>query len=107
MDVFQVVDPNIRWELAINDVFEKNAWRLGGVFLLYLTILCIVVFIMTHRVYGPLVSIERFVSQIEKGEYHRRARIREKDDLGRLVNKLNAMAEKLESRHGKKAKNQK
>ncbi len=100
MDIFGVTDPNVRWEIVVDDVFKRNAWRLGLVFLVYLATLCTVVFFMTHKVYGPLVSIERFVDQIQKGDYHRRARIREKDDLQRLVAKLNAMAEKLEERHG-------
>ena len=101
MEIFEVADMKSQFEVVVNQVFAKNAWRVAGAFVVYLAVLGWVVFKMTHKVYGPLVSIERFVSQIERGEYYRRARIRDKDDLQRLVRKLNNMADKLEKRHGK------
>lgn len=100
MSIFQVVDPNLRWELVTNDVFYTNAIRLGVLCLTFIAIMFAVVFRMTHRIYGPLVSVERFVHDMAQGNYKRRINIRSGDELQRLAAKLNAMAEALEKRHG-------
>ena len=101
MKIFNVVDPDTKWELVLNDVFVDNAWRIGWMFLAYIIIVMTVVFRLTHRYYGPLVSIERFVDEIAEGDYTRRCKIRNKDELHGLVDKLNNMAEQLQGRHGR------
>ena len=100
MGIFNVVDPNLKWELVTNDVFYTNAIRIGAMFVLYIVVLFVVVFRLTHRYYGPLVSIERFVDQFANGDYKRRAKIRDKDEMQSLVAKLNHMADQIERRHG-------
>ena len=102
MKIFNVVDESAKWTLVVNDIFIRNAIIIGVVFVAYLGALLGVVFRLTHRYYGPLVSIERFVENVTAGNYDKRAKIRDKDELQRLVGKLNTMAEMLESRHGKK-----
>jgi HAMP domain-containing protein len=101
MGIFNVVDPKLKWELVTNDVFYTNAARLGVMFFVFIAALFALVFRMTHRYYGPLVSIERFVDQMTAGDYARRCKIREKDELQRLVGKLNRMAEAMQDRHGR------
>jgi len=100
MGIFSVVDPTMRWELITNDVFYQNAWRLGLLMVGYIGTLFTIVFRLTHRYYGPLVSIERFVGEVSRGEYDKRVTIRNRDELQRLAAKLNAMAETLEKKHG-------
>lgn len=100
MEIFSVVDPQTKWELVLNDVFYDNAMKLGVVFIAYLGVLFTVIFRLTHRYYGPLVSINRFVQQISHGHYSHRVSIRKGDELGDLVNELNKMAAELERRHG-------
>lgn len=100
MGIFNVVDPSMKWELVTNDVFYTNAIRIGLIFGLFIAVLLGVVFRLTHRYYGPLVSIERFVEHFAAGDYKRRCKIREKDELHGLVEKLNLMAEQIERRHG-------
>lgn len=100
MSIFSVVDPNLQWELVANDVFEKNAWRLAALLFGFIAVLMIVVFKMTHKYYGPLVSVERFVDEITKGEYYSRVSIRTSDELQDLAAKLNNMAQSLENKHG-------
>jgi HAMP domain-containing protein len=101
MGIFNVVDPKLKWELVTNDVFYTNAIRLGALFVAFMATLFFVVFRMTHRYYGPLVSIERFIEQMTAGDYARRCKIREKDELHSLVGKLNRMAEAMQERHGR------
>ncbi len=100
MEIFNVVDPQTKWELVVNDVFWANAIKLSAAFITYLAVLFGVIFRMTHRYYGPLVSINRFVRQMANGQYSRRVKIRRGDELGELVEQLNNMAAQLERRHG-------
>lgn len=100
MKIFNVVDPHNKWELVTNDVFMTNAVKIGILFAVFIAVLFFVVFKLTHRYYGPLVSIERFVDEFARGDYTKRAKIREKDELHSLVEKLNFMAEQIERRHG-------
>ena len=99
MSIFEVVDPNLQWEVITNDVFFINVIKVGVLFLLFMLITMAMVFKLTHRYYGPLVSIEKFVDQVTAGDYSSRVALRKKDELLRLASKLNAMAESLEQRH--------
>jgi HAMP domain-containing protein len=100
MSIFSVIDPDMKWELVTNDVFYQNAWRLGILLIGFIAVLLFVVFRLTHRYYGPLVSIERFVDEVTAGEYDKRVTIRNRDELQTLAAKLNMMAEQLQSKHG-------
>lgn len=100
MDIFNVIDPTIKWEMMTNEVFHTNIIRMGVCFGLYLIVMFYTVFKLTHRYYGPLVSIERFVSEVTEGHYNSRVTIRSKDELQDLVKKLNKLAVELERRHG-------
>lgn len=100
MEIFNVVDPSAKWELVTNDIFYANALKLGLLSTAYVGVLFFVVFKMTHKIYGPLVGIERFVDQIAEGDYRKRVVIRRGDDLTRLASKLNRLAEALEKKHG-------
>ena len=104
MSIFEVVDPNLQWEVITNDVFITNIIKIAALFLVFMLVIMAVVFRLTHRYYGPLVSIEKFVDRMTAGDYRSRVTIRKKDELVRLVNKLNLMAEHLEQRHGDKRK---
>jgi len=95
MEVFSV-DPSLQWELVWNDAIITNVYIMISIFVSYLAIMCFVIFKMTHKVYGPLVSIERFIKKLEGGNYSERIRLREKDDLKRLASKLNELAESLD-----------
>ena len=99
MSIFEVVDPNLQWEVITNDVFFTNIIKVSALFLLFMLITMAMVFKLTHRYYGPLVSIEKFVDQVASGDYGSRVSLRKKDELQRLATKLNTMAEHLEQRH--------
>lgn len=101
MEIFSVVDPSTKWELVLNDVFYANAVKLSAAFVTYLGVLFAVIFRLTHRYYGPLVSISRFVQQMSQGHYGNRVTIRKGDELLDLVEELNLMAAALERRHGR------
>ena len=98
--IFNVVDPNELWELRLNDVFKTNAIRIIVFFTFFFFAMFYIVFFLTHRYYGPLVSIERFIEELSSGNYTSRVNIRNKDELQELAKKLNKLAEELEKRHG-------
>ena len=99
MSIFEVVDPNLQWEVITNDVFFANIIKVSVLFLLFMLLTMAMVFKLTHRYYGPLVSIEKFVDQVADGDYSSRVALRKKDELQRLATKLNQMADNLEQRH--------
>ncbi len=87
---------SVGWEQGLQDVFNRGSVELAVVLILYVLALFFVVIRMTHRIYGPLVSINRFVEQLTKGEYDKRCTIRKDDDLKQLAHKLNELAAVLQ-----------
>jgi signal transduction histidine kinase len=73
---------------------------------LVLSALCLTVFaivtgvILSHRLYGPLVSIKRHIAHLREGDYSARLQLRSSDDMSEMRDSLNDLAAALESRHG-------
>jgi len=99
MGIFNMTDAKDQLELVTNDIFYQNAIKIGGLLVGYVVGMFVLVFKLTHRYYGPLVSIERFIDEMTKGKYKYRVKIRQKDELQRLAIRLNEMADALEKRH--------
>jgi signal transduction histidine kinase len=100
MSIFNITDAKDQLELVTNDIFYRNAIKIAVLLIGYVIGMFVLVFKLTHRYYGPLVSIERFIDEIAKGKYKNRVKIRQKDELQRLADRLNDMAASLEKRHG-------
>lgn len=100
MGIFNITDARDQLQLVTNDIFYYNSIKIGLLLLGYIIGMFVLVFKLTHRYYGPLVSIERFVDEIARGKYKNRVKIRQNDELRRLANCLNDMANSLEQRHG-------
>lgn len=103
MEIFQVVDPNLKLELVTNDIILTNVYRIAAVLVTFIVVLFAVVLRITHKYYGPLVAFDRFVQSMIKGDYGRRIILRRSDELQDLAKHLNHMAETLEKRHGARA----
>ena len=56
---------------------------------------------LSHRIYGPMVAINRHLSELAGGDYKRRVTLRKDDDFLEIQDSLNALAEALEKRHPK------
>jgi HAMP domain-containing protein len=104
MEVFHIVDPDKQWDLVLNNVFYSNALWIGGFFLASLLLILGVIISLTHRYYGPIIAIERFVDNMTAGHYESKIALRKKDELQELASKLNAMAVALQKRHGVETK---
>jgi len=98
IDIFQVTETT---DLMTNDVFLRNAIIIGGTLALFAASMMFVVIRRTHKMYGPMISILRFVGELDKGNYAVRIHVRERDDFQTLVGKLNNLATTLHKRHGK------
>lgn len=100
MEIFHVVDPEVKWDMILNDVFYANAYLLAGLIAAFISVFFWVVFRETHKYYGPLVSIKRFLGELKGGNFKTRLRIRKGDELQALVQELNSLAETLEKKYG-------
>lgn len=98
--IFEVTDPEMQWEVISNNIYIENLRNLALLFLVFIAVMMAVVFRMTHKYYGPLVSIKRFASSIESGKYFSRVSVRKGDELIEIAESLNAMAQELEKKHG-------
>lgn len=68
---------------------------------LFLSVFALVTgFVLSHRMYGPLVSIKRHIAQLREGDYSARLSLRQTDDLSEMRDALNDLAGALETRHG-------
>ena len=85
-------------DLLHNSVFQKHLAILFGCLIGYVIGLFSVVFFTTHRYYGPLVAINRFLDQLSEGNYQARVTIRKGDELQDLVEKLNGFARFLDNK---------
>jgi signal transduction histidine kinase len=56
---------------------------------------------LSHRIYGPIVPINRFIEALSSGEYTARIALRKGDDMIELKDALNRLAEALEKRHSR------
>ena len=81
MEIFQVVDPKFKWQLVTNDIFKTNVVRMVVLLVVFVISLLLVIFRVTNKYYGPLVSIERFVDSIANGDYSQRLVLRRGDEL--------------------------
>ena len=55
----------------------------------------------SHRIFGPLIPLDRFIEELKAGRYHARLKYREKDELREVMHMMNDLATKLEERHGR------
>lgn len=81
------------------EAIQQSMVTIGIVGTVLLAVLAVGVLILSHRIYGPLVPIKKFITQIREGDYAARVSIRDDDELHDLVTELNEMAVTLEKRH--------
>ena len=98
MSLFNVVDPHLRWELVSDEVFYNSIFKMAVCFFIFLIVMFATILRLTHRIYGPLVSIKRFLNELKRGNFSARVNIRKDDDLQDLVKDLNELAESLDKR---------
>ncbi|NBO37243.1 hypothetical protein EBU99_01535 [bacterium] len=96
-DLFNVADQTA---LVENDIFLRNRAKLTLTIIAFIAVTLYVVIRRTHRMYGPMISMMRFVSELKRGNYAVRINVRERDDFQNFVAELNALAVELQKKHG-------
>lgn len=76
-------------------------FALAALVAVFILIMLLLIVRRTHRMFGPMVSIERFVDSVTQGDYTQRLKLREKDDLKDLAESLNRVAAALERENAK------
>lgn len=54
---------------------------------------------LSHRIYGPLIPIQRHIEKLKAGEYSARMQLRKTDELTEIRDALNDLAETLERKY--------
>lgn len=99
-EIFKIVNPEMKHELVFNDIMVRNVIFLVVSILAYIVAMVILIVRSRHKYSGPLVSIQKFIEAVTRGEYSHRIVIRKGDEMQELVVALNDMADQLERRHG-------
>lgn len=90
--------PTSPWDPEMVWIFLKANRPLIIQLVVFVTVLCFIAIVLTHRVAGPLYSLEKSIKIVQEGNLVHRARFRKKDELSHLRDAFNAM---LEAVHGK------
>lgn len=96
LNIFNVVEPQLRWSFMADDIFYTNLIRLIICFVIFGIVIISTVTKLTHRFYGPIVAINRLINELKKGNYSARVTLRRKDELQSIAKHLNELAERLE-----------
>ena len=104
VEIFGIIDPKLKHELVFSDILIRNVALLVGSILAYIVVMVFLIIRNRHKYSGPLVSIQKFVEEMRRGDYSHRIVIRKGDEMQELVFTLNDMADHLERRHGIEAK---
>lgn len=102
-EIFGIIDPKLKHELVFNDILLRNVLLLVASILAYILAMVILIIRSRHKYSGPLVSVQKFIEAVTRGEYSHRIVIRKGDEMQELVVLLNDMADQLERRHGPRA----
>lgn len=76
--------------------FKTPVMIFGSLTLAFVIITLVVSIRYTHRIYGPLVSIHRYLDGLLAGEKPATLKLRESDQLKELAEKLNSLAARLD-----------
>ena len=98
MEMLGMSDGSSYWDLLENPIVISGLTQIGLALVAFTLVTVATSIVLTHRVYGPLVSIRRLVRTLTTGDFSARVHIRKHDDLHDLADELNALADSLEHR---------
>lgn len=98
MQLLQMSDGSTFWDLFANPIVLTGFLQIGIALILFFLITLATSIVLTHRIYGPLISIRRHIGRLKNGGFDSRVHIRDKDDLHALADDLNQLAEALQAR---------
>lgn len=102
MQLLHMSDGSTFWDLFGNPIVLSGLMQIGLALILFFVVTLATSIVLTHRIYGPLISIRRHIGNLKAGDFDSRVHIRRKDDLHALADQLNELAEALEQREQRK-----
>jgi hypothetical protein len=91
-----------REELSAYATARRLSWIVGAALF---TVASVGVLIYAlHRVYGPIMAVNRFLRRLIAGHYHERLSFRRGDQFKDTADLLNELADTLQRRHGSPAR---
>ncbi len=96
MEMLGITDGSSFWDLFSNPIVLRGLLTIGLSLIVFAVVTIATSIVLTHRIFGPLVSIRRLIRALAAGDYSARIQIRKKDDLHALADDLNALATSLE-----------
>ena len=97
--VFSLLAEQIVFPEAIAANIVPVVDRINHLLILALPVLALVVLwvalIISHRFAGPIERLESDLDEVLAGSSRRKIRVREKDDLSGLANRINSLLEKI------------
>ena len=96
-DVQQTLEIYFKLDAAqigqIREKFLQPLMLAGGLFILFILVTLYISVSYTHKFYGPLVSIHRFLDELHEGKSPAPIRLRTQDQLQELADRLNRLLE--------------
>ncbi len=90
--------PTNPWDPEMIWIFTKAQRPMIIQLVVFVFVFCVVTVVLSHRVAGPIYSLEKSIRIIQEGNLVHRVRFRKRDELPRLRDAFNAM---LDALHGK------
>ena len=87
------LDPEQSAQTAVK--FATPALIGGGLIVVFMISTILIAARYTHKIYGPLVSIHRFLDTLLAGEQPTHLHLRESDQLQELAQKLNKLSDQI------------
>lgn len=85
----------------VMEVFFRHTIALSVIFVTFIIVLIGAVIYYTHRIYGAMVALRRFIDDLSAGNYDKRCQLRATDELQSLAESLNGLAQTLQTKYGK------
>ncbi|TFE02202.1 sensor histidine kinase [Jeotgalibacillus salarius] len=87
---------------GLSQVFGSSIPLLIGAGVLFFIVLSMLVSRIRHSLFKPLASIESFSKSVSDGQYTRRLKVKQRDEIGQVSAALNQMSEALQHQEERK-----
>lgn len=79
-------------------ILGKTMFILGRNILILAPVVIFIALVVSHRIAGPLIRIERIIDEIGRGNFKARLTLRKNDQLKEIAEAINRMSELLQSK---------
>ena len=87
---------------AIQASIHTATYTTLGIALIFAVLSVSLGVILTHRLVGPMIPIQRLIQQLNAGEYGATGKLRDRDDYKEIMDDLNRLSHTLAQKHGTK-----